>query len=65
MARKDQPDVDRAARMCPSCGCDSVVRRSVELSDGSILRKRRCKACGTQFETIEKFFRVIYMAGKD
>lgn len=65
MARKNQPDVGCAARMCPVCGCDSIVWRSMELSDGSILRKRRCKSCGTRFETAEKFLRVSYMAGKD
>lgn len=48
---------ERAARMCPRCGEDSSVSKSYEQADGSILRRRKCKVCGTEFETIEKFYR--------
>lgn len=51
--------MDRAARMCPRCGSDSTVRRSEEQADGSILRRRVCKSCGMQFETVEIFLRPI------
>ena len=44
----------RAARMCPVCGGSSKVRRSEELPDGTILRKRLCPACGHRFQTIER-----------
>ena len=53
---------EQAARMCPACGESSVVYRSMELPDGTILRRRRCRGCGTEFETLEKFSRVLHMA---
>lgn len=52
----------KAARMCPACGEDSTVYRSKELSDGTILRERKCNVCGTRFQTVEKFSRVLHMA---
>lgn len=56
---------DGAARMCPACGGESVVFRSMEKQDGTIIRKRICKVCETKFETQEKFLRVLYMARQD
>lgn len=53
---------EQAARMCPACGESSVVYRSMELPDGTILRRRRCRGCGTEFETSEKFLQVLHMA---
>ncbi len=52
----------RTARRCPGCGGKSVVIRSVERSDGDVLRRRVCRVCGTRFETTEKFSQVLYMA---
>ena len=49
------------ARMCPECGEDSLVYDSREQFDGSIRRRRRCPACGTRFETVEKLSRVLHV----
>lgn len=57
-------NMEHAARMCPECGGDSIVRRSEELPDGSILRRRICRACGMRFETVEKFLRVVDIPDK-
>jgi len=46
---------ERAARMCPRCGEDSIVYDSREQLDGSIRRWRKCKVCGAKFSTLEKF----------
>ena len=54
-----------AARMCPRCACDSVVYRSEEMPDGSIVRKRRCRACGKRFKTLEKFLGELDIPDKD
>lgn len=62
MNKENWPGVEQAARMCPVCGSESVVFRSMEREDGTIVRKRICKACETKFETQEKFSRVLYMA---
>lgn len=58
-------NTESAARMCPVCGSESVVFRSFEKGDGTIIRKRICKVCETKFETQEKFLRVLYMARQD
>ena len=58
-------DTRNAARACPSCGSESVVFRSIEKSDGTIIRKRICRACETKFESQEKFLRVLYIARQD
>ena len=55
-------NTERAARMCPICGGESVVFRSIEKRDGTITRKRICRLCETKFETTEKFSRVLYIA---
>ena len=55
-------DTGDAARMCPACGSESVVFRSIEKADGTIIRKRICRSCETKFETQEKFLRVLYIA---
>ena len=49
---------ERAARMCPDCGEDSTVYDTREQSDGAIIRKRRCRKCGVEFETIETLSKV-------
>ncbi len=54
--------LEGAARMCPVCGSESLVFRSIERSDGTVIRKRICRVCETKFETTEKFSRVLYMA---
>lgn len=50
---------ENAARMCPKCGADSFVYWSYEREDGARIRRRRCKECGTKFETIEVLSRVV------
>ena len=50
---------ENAARMCPRCGADSAVYSTRELEDGIVVRRRKCVECGTKFETIEIFRRVI------
>ena len=62
MSSERLESTENAARMCPACACDSMVYRSMELPNGSILRKRRCKKCGAKFETLEKFYRALDMA---
>lgn len=62
MAGEREDGIGWTARMCPVCGGRSVVYRSEEAKGGSIRRKRVCRACGTKFETEEKFSRVLYMA---
>ncbi len=64
MNRKGPISMEHAARMCPNCGGGSIVRRSGELPDGSILRRRICRVCGMRFETVEKFWRVVDIPGK-
>ena len=46
---------DRAARLCPRCGGESVVRRGTERQDGQFVRDRQCKECGIVFQTLEVF----------
>lgn len=58
-------ELESAARMCPVCGNGSLVFRSVERPDGTIVRKRICRVCETRFETQEKFLRVLYMARQE
>lgn len=48
-----------AARMCPVCGEDSLVYDSRERPDGTILRRRECPFCGTRFETVEEFVKIL------
>ena len=43
----------KLARMCPVCDAGSIVYDTREQPDGSIIRKRRCKACGVRFMTME------------
>lgn len=50
---------ENAARMCPRCGADSPVYSTRELSDGIVVRRRKCVECGTKFETIEVFRRIV------
>lgn len=50
---------DFAARMCPRCGSDSAVYETREQPDGSVFRRRRCRACGAKFETVERFSRYV------
>ena len=52
-------DIERAARMCPVCGEDSSVYDTRETPEGKIVRRRRCSACGAQFETEETFIRFL------
>ena len=52
-------DIERAARMCPVCGEDSYVYDTRETPEGKIVRRRRCSACGAQFETEETFIRFL------
>ena len=52
-------NTDKAARMCPECLADSLVYDSRVQPDGSILRRRRCPMCGTKFETVEHFSRLM------
>lgn len=49
-------DIEQAARMCPVCGEDSSVYDTRETPEGKIVRRRRCSACGAQFETEETFY---------
>lgn len=51
--------IERAARMCPVCGEDSYVYDTRETPEGKIVRRRRCSACGAQFETEETFIRFL------
>lgn len=48
----------KAARMCPKCAEDSFVYDSRERPDGVIVRKRRCKRCGTEFKTEETLAKI-------
>lgn len=50
---------ERAARMCPVCAEDSRVYATRVQPDGTIIRKRRCIACGTRFFTREVFDRIL------
>lgn len=50
---------DDAARMCPRCGANSPVYSTRELDGGIVVRRRKCEACGTKFETEERFRRLI------
>lgn len=54
-----------AARTCPECAGESRVYYSSEQADGTILRYRKCRACGLRFATREKFFRLIHVEGQD
>lgn len=45
----------KGSRMCPKCGGDSYVWRAAEREDGLFVRRRRCKSCGIEFETLEVF----------
>lgn len=51
---------ESAARMCPNCGEDSTVYDTRERADGAIIRKRRCRKCGVEFETIEVLTRIFH-----
>ena len=55
-------NTERAARMCPVCGGESVVFRSIEKRDGTLTRKRICRLCEPKCETTEKFARVVSIA---
>lgn len=55
---------ENAARMCPVCGNDSIVYSTRELDDGTVVRRRKCISCGTKFETIEIFRRVVAKKSK-
>ena len=46
---------ENAARMCPRCGGESSVYRCSERNDGVFVRRRLCKSCGAEFETLEVF----------
>lgn len=50
---------EEAAKMCPCCGEDSVVKDSRVSQDGKIVRQRKCTKCGTYFETIEQFSKIL------
>ena len=50
---------ENAARMCPMCGSDSPVYMTRELENGIVIRRRKCVLCGTKFETVEVFQRVV------
>ena len=64
MGSKTPISMEHAVKLCPVCGEGSKVKRSDEQPDGSILRRRVCKRCGTQYETAEKFLRVVYIPGQ-
>ena len=51
---------EKAARMCPICGEDSAVKDSRVSPDGKIVRQRKCMKCGTYFETIEQFSKILH-----
>ena len=53
-----------AARTCPECGADSFVYNTRKLENGVIMRRRRCQACGTRFETYETYGRTLYFRHK-
>ena len=50
---------EEAAKMCPCCGEDSVVKDSRVSQEGKIVRQRKCTKCGTYFETIEQFSKIL------
>lgn len=56
--------VREAARTCPLCGADSFVYDTRELENGVIMRRRKCQACGTRFETYETYGRTIHFRRK-
>ena len=43
-------------RKCPECRASSRVYDSRERFDGTIIRRRRCKACGHTWATYETIF---------
>ena len=55
---------EKAARMCPRCGEDSWVYETRKNECGATVRRRKCKKCGTKFETIELLSRIIFEKNK-
>lgn len=46
---------------CPRCEGESIVQTARETSDGSVIRRRRCTACGAVYHSRES----ILGAGRD
>lgn len=42
-----------SARLCVKCGEDSLVYDTRDRSDGTVIRRRRCRNCGFKQVTIE------------
>ena len=50
---------ENATRMCPTCGGDTTVYSTKEMEDGIVVRRRKCVQCGTKFQTVEIFQKII------
>lgn len=49
----------KSVKMCPECGGNSIVYKTLEGKNGLIERTRKCTVCGIKYITEEKVKKII------